>query len=67
VGLFIGVEFPDGHVANAVQDRCFEKGLLVLEAGENVVRMTPPLVLTADEAHIGLRLFSEAIADIAAG
>ena len=64
VGLFIGVEFPDGRVANAVQNRCFEKGLLVLEAGENVVRMTPPLVLNAQEAQTGLRLFSEAVAEI---
>ncbi len=67
VGLFIGVEFPDGQVANAVQNRCFQKGLLVLEAGENVVRMTPPLVLRADEAETGLRLFSEAVSEIAAG
>ncbi|GAA2591570.1 acetyl ornithine aminotransferase family protein [Dactylosporangium fulvum] len=67
VGLFVGVEFPDGQVANAVQNRCFEKGLLVLEAGENVIRMSPPLVLTADEAGTGLRIFSEAVAEIAAG
>jgi len=67
VGLFIGVEFPDGQVANVVQNRCFEKGFLVLEAGENVVRMTPPLVLRADEAETGLRLFSEAVSEIAAG
>jgi 4-aminobutyrate aminotransferase len=25
VGLFIGVEFPDGRVANDVQNRCFER------------------------------------------
>ena len=50
-----------------VQNRCFEKGLLVLEAGENVVRMTPPLVLRADEAETGLRLFSEVVSEIAAG
>ena len=66
VGLFIGIEFPDGQVANVVQNRCFEKGLLVLEAGENVVRVSPPLVLRADEAETGLRLFSEAVAEIAA-
>ena len=67
VGLFIGVEFPDGHVANDVQNRCFEKGLLVLEAGENVVRMSPPLVLTADQAETGLRIFSETVSEVAAG
>lgn len=31
VGLFIGVEFPDGQVANAVQNRCFEKEPLLRE------------------------------------
>jgi hypothetical protein len=29
--------------------------------------MTPPLVLRADEAETGLRLFSEAVSEIAAG
>jgi len=67
VGLFIGVEFPDGQIANTVQNRCFEKGLLVLEAGENVVRMTPPLVVSVGEAETGLRLFSEAVWEISAG
>jgi 4-aminobutyrate aminotransferase len=57
----------DGRVANAVQNRCFEKGLLVLEAGENVIRMSPSLVLRADEAETGLRLFSEGVSEIAAG
>ena len=66
MGLFIGIEFPNGQVANVVQNRCFEKGLLVLEAGENVVRVSPPLVLRADEAETGLRLFSEAVSEIAA-
>jgi 4-aminobutyrate aminotransferase len=65
VGLFIGVEFPDGRVANAVQNRCFAKGLLVLEAGENAIRISPPLVLTAEESQTGLRLFGEAVAEIA--
>ena len=65
-GLMIGVQFPSGEVANAVQMRCFEKGLLVLEAGENVIRMSPPLVLTATEAETGLRLFSEAVDEVAA-
>jgi 4-aminobutyrate aminotransferase len=65
-GLMIGVQFPSGEVANAVQMRCFEKGLLVLEAGENVIRITPPLVLTATEAETGLRLFSEAVDEVAA-
>jgi 4-aminobutyrate aminotransferase len=66
VGLMIGVEFRDRVVSNAVQMRCFAKGLLVLEAGDSAVRITPPLVLTAAEAETGLRLFSEVVAEVAA-
>ncbi|HLB44457.1 MAG TPA: aminotransferase class III-fold pyridoxal phosphate-dependent enzyme, partial [Candidatus Limnocylindrales bacterium] len=48
-GLMIGVQFQDGDTAEAVQWACFTRGLLVLEAGDDVVRMSPPLVVTADE------------------
>lgn len=66
VGLMIGVEFADGALSGAVQQAAFERGLLVLEAGESVVRMSPPLVVTEDEARTGLRLFGEAVAEAAA-
>ncbi|WP_237767684.1 aspartate aminotransferase family protein [Serinicoccus sp. CUA-874] len=62
VGLMIGVEFADGALSGAVQQAAFERGLLVLEAGESVVRMSPPLVVTPEEARIGLRIFGEAVA-----
>ena len=62
VGLMIGVEFADSALSAAVQQAAFERGLLVLEAGETVVRMSPPLVVTAEEVETGLRLFGEAVA-----
>jgi 4-aminobutyrate aminotransferase len=39
--------------------------VLVLEAGETVVRIAPPLVITAEEVAIGLNLFGEAVAEVA--
>ena len=45
-GLMIGVQFDTGETAEAVQWACFERGLLVLEAGDDVVRMSPPLSWT---------------------
>jgi len=56
------------HTSNEpdVQNRCFEKGLLVLEVGENVIRMSPPPVLRTGEAETGLRLFTAAVSEIAA-
>ncbi|GGK40064.1 acetylornithine aminotransferase [Pilimelia terevasa] len=65
LGLMIGVEFPDGRLANAVQDAAFHRGLLVLEAGENAIRMSPPLVVSAAEVATALRLFGAAVADVA--
>jgi 4-aminobutyrate aminotransferase len=65
-GLMIGVELADGEVAEAVQWAAFRRGLLVLEAGENVVRMSPPLVVSAAEVATGVRLFGEAVAAVAA-
>ena len=66
VALMIGVEFPTGEIAGRVQEAAFRRGLLVLEAGTNAVRVSPPLVLTAEQARTGLRLFGEAVAEVAA-
>jgi 4-aminobutyrate aminotransferase len=65
-GLFIGVQFDSGATAAAVEHAAFERGLLVLTAGDDVIRMSPPLVLTADEATTGVRILAEAIAAVAA-
>lgn len=65
-GLMIGVQFADGDTAEAVMLEAFRRGLLVLEAGEDVVRMSPPLVVTETEAQTAVRLFGEAVAAVAA-
>lgn len=68
-GLFIGAEFvdadgnPDGEIADAIQDYCFENGVLVWKAGRygNILRLLPPLVLTEDLAETALDIITEAI------
>jgi 4-aminobutyrate aminotransferase len=65
VGLMLGVEFPSGKLAEEVQLACFRRGLLVLEAGESAVRLSPPLVVTADQCRTALRLFTEAVEEVA--
>lgn len=62
VGLMIGVEFATAADAAAVQQRAFERGLLVLECGESAIRLSPPLVVTAEEAEKALSLFAAAVA-----
>jgi 4-aminobutyrate aminotransferase len=64
-GLMIGIEFDTGDTAEAVQWACFIRGLLVLEAGDSVVRLCPPLVVTADEIDTCVRLFGESVAEVA--
>jgi 4-aminobutyrate aminotransferase len=66
VGLMLGVEFPTGKLAEEVQLACFRRGLLVLEAGESAVRLSPPLVVTAEQCRTALRLFTEAVEEVAA-
>ena len=61
----LGVEFPTGKLAEEVQLACFRRGLLVLEAGESAVRLSPPLVVTAEECRTALRLFTEAVEEVA--
>jgi 4-aminobutyrate aminotransferase len=66
VGLMLGLEFPTGELAEAVQLACFRRGLLVLEAGESAVRLSPPLVVTAEQCRTALRLLDEAVEEVAA-
>lgn len=58
-GLMVGLELrvPPAEVRRA----CRERGLLVLTAGENVLRLLPPLTLTRDEALEGLAILKEVL------
>jgi 4-aminobutyrate aminotransferase len=65
-GLMIGIQFDSGETADAVQMQAFDRGLLVLEAGDDCVRMSPPLVVSQSEAETAVRIFTEAVAHVAA-
>ena len=42
----------------------FNRGLLVLGAGKNAVRFSPPLVLTREQADTAVRIFDEALTEV---
>ena len=65
-GLMIGVQFDSGETAEAVQMQAFDRGLLVLEAGDDCVRMSPPLVVSQAEAATAVRIFTESVAHVVA-
>jgi len=74
-GLFIGVEFinedgnPDGDAVGALQDYCYENGVLVWKAGryDSILRLLPPLVLTETLAERALGIISDGIDHVTAG
>jgi acetylornithine/N-succinyldiaminopimelate aminotransferase len=58
-GLLIGVETvaPAADVVAAAR----EEGLLVLTAGENVVRLAPPLTVGTDEVAAALEILARVV------
>ena len=71
-GLMIGVELVRDRQtkerATTERDRvvrkCFTRGLLVLGAGQNAIRLSPPLVLSREQADTAVRILDEALAEI---
>ena len=51
---------------NDVVKAAFARGLLVLGAGSNTVRFSPPLVLTRAEAETAIRIFDDALGEVEA-
>jgi 4-aminobutyrate aminotransferase len=65
-GLMIGIQLDSAETADAIQLQAFERGLLVLEAGDDCVRLSPPLVVSELEVATAVRIFNEAVAHVAA-
>lgn len=76
-GLMVGVELvtdkaskaPNPAAAAAVMEGCRTRGVLVGKGGMHgsVLRLSPPLVLTEDEARHGVEVLDEALAEAASG
>ena len=72
MGFMIGVEFVRDRQTkerapeerNAVVQAMFRRGVLILGAGRNAVRLAPPLVLTIEQANTVLGLFDQAMAEV---
>ena len=64
-GLMLGVEFDTAAHAEEVQWEAFQQGLLVLECGKSSVRMAPALIVSEAEMETALRIFIQAVSDVA--
>jgi 4-aminobutyrate aminotransferase len=68
-GLMIGIELVRDRTtkerATTERDRlvheCFNRGLLVLGAGRNAIRLCPPLVITKEQADTAVRILDQAL------
>ncbi len=67
LGLMIGLEFQSGEQAKAVSEGCFQRGLLILECGRKSVRLSPPLVVSREEADVALDILQIVIGEVENG
>jgi predicted acetylornithine/succinylornithine family transaminase len=58
-GLLLGLELY--RMASEVVDECRERGLIVLSAGETVLRLAPPLTVTEVEVDLALSILQEVL------
>ena len=70
IGLMLGIEIvkdkdtrrPAPDLANLITSRSMERGLILFGGlGSNVIRITPPLVLTSSEVDQALEIMEEAV------
>jgi 4-aminobutyrate aminotransferase len=66
VGLMIGVELATPELSDAIANLCFRRGLLVLECGRKAIRLSPPLILTEEQARATADVFAAACRDAVA-
>jgi acetylornithine/N-succinyldiaminopimelate aminotransferase len=62
IGLMIGIKVKCDPAL--VQKEAIKKGLLVLTAGSDVVRLLPPLVITKEELKAGLDIILEILSNV---
>jgi len=71
-GLMIGVEIvrdqkskePAGDLREAIVDLAFQKGVLFLGAGENSIRIAPPLVVNEEQAAFAAQTLEACISEV---
>jgi 4-aminobutyrate aminotransferase len=72
IGLMIGVELVRDRETkeravnerNALVQSMFRRGVLILGAGKNAIRIAPPLVFTVAQADTLLRVMDDALAEL---
>ena len=69
-GLMIGIEIvkdkatrePAVELRNRIETLAFEHGLVMLGCGETSLRLSPPLIVSKEEATVALDILEDALA-----
>jgi len=75
IGLMIGIEFVRDRQTkeraiterNALVQAMFRRGVLILGAGKNAIRLAPPLIFTKAQADIVLETMDVSLAEVSEG
>jgi L-lysine 6-transaminase len=59
-GLMCAIDLPDGRTRDAVADRAYEMGMVILGCGTHSLRFRPPLDTTSSEIDEGLDVLKRA-------
>jgi 4-aminobutyrate aminotransferase len=71
-GLMIGIELvkdkgtrePATELRNRLETLAFERGLIVLGCGESSFRLSPPLIVSREEATVALDILEDALTQV---
>ena len=68
-GLIVGYQLTDGAKSKAAEvvTAARERGLLIITAGDGVIRIVPPLVISAEEINSGLSILEDAMSVVFEG
>ena len=61
-GLLLGMQFKEP--VKPIIESALDKGLMVINAGENTLRICPALTISTDEIEQGIEILAESIADV---
>lgn len=63
-GLMCAIDFPDTDTRNAIGDRAYELGMMILACGKRSLRFRPPLDVTTAELDEALDILTRATQDV---
>lgn len=72
IGLMQGIEFvsdrasrePATELAKQLEQLAFAKGLLLLAAGKNALRLAPPLIVDEEDVRIALEILDQCLGEL---